>query len=187
MRAWVEITRKVSIVNLSCQTLLLGHNMGRFHAWTLYAVTINYKFHCFCYHCQTMLQLFPSDCWHGENRVGSFSAYNVLRALFTSWKHALYYCQLVPNYFSFSQGKQRGSLRVYTLEALWVLLILAKFFNIGIAVGLKIPLIQDVLLLLIPPMMTDVEDTLTSDAADIYRILSIITNLTAYACFIHPL
>ena len=46
---------------------------------------------------------------------------------------------------------------------------------------------QDVLLLLIPPMMTDIEDTLTSDAADIYRIFSIITNLTACACFIQPL
>lgn len=58
------------------------------------------------------------------------------------------------------QEKQRGSLRVYIQEAPWTLLALAKFFNTGIAVGLKIPLTLDVQRLLIPPMMIDEVDNL---------------------------
>lgn len=60
-----------------------------------------------------------------------------------------------PSPIQFPQEKQRGSLRVYIQEAPWILLALAKFFNIGIAVGLKIPLILDVQQLPIPPMMID--------------------------------
>jgi hypothetical protein len=55
----------------------------------------------------------------------------------------------------FPQEKQRGSLRVYIQEAPWILPAPAKFFNIGIAVGLKIPLILDVQQHPIPPMMID--------------------------------
>lgn len=60
------------------------------------------------------------------------------------------------------QEKQRGSLRVCTQEAPWILLTPAKLFNIGIAVALKIPLTLDVLQRLIPPMMTDVRGLLFS-------------------------
>ncbi|KAH7511483.1 hypothetical protein FEM48_ZijujUnG0008500 [Ziziphus jujuba var. spinosa] len=65
---------------------------------------------------------------------------------------------LVPRVFQVKVQveKQRGSLRAYTLEALWILPTLARFSNIGIVVGLKIPLTQDVLPLLTPPMMTDI-------------------------------
>lgn len=53
------------------------------------------------------------------------------------------------------QEKQRGSLRACTVEAPWIPPTLAKFCNIGIVVGLKIPLILDALLLLTFRMMTD--------------------------------
>lgn len=69
-----------------------------------------------------------------------------------------------------------GSLRVYycmCYEYSWFwpnLSILA----IGIAVGLNIPLIHDVLLVIIPPTMTDVEDIFTSDAADFLFVWNIL-------------
>lgn len=53
------------------------------------------------------------------------------------------------------EEKQRGSLRVSTQEAPWILPTLARFSNTGIVVGLKTPLTLDVLLLLIPHMMID--------------------------------
>lgn len=53
------------------------------------------------------------------------------------------------------QEKRRESLKVSTQEAPWILLILAKFSNTGIAVDLRTPLTLDVLLLLTPPMMID--------------------------------
>lgn len=55
---------------------------------------------------------------------------------------------------SFFQEKQRGSLRVCTVEAPWILRTQAKFFNIGTAVGLRIPLTLGAPLLLMPHMMT---------------------------------
>lgn len=64
--------------------------------------------------------------------------------------------------YLFLKEKQKGSLRVFTLEALWILLTLAEFFNIGIAADLKILLTLDVLLHLTPPMMNDVVDNLFS-------------------------
>jgi hypothetical protein len=78
-----------------------------------------------------------------------------------------------------------GSLRVYycmSYEYSWFwpnLSILA----IGIAVGLKIPLIHDVLLFIIPPTMTDVETFLLAMQLIffLFGIFLIITSMIAHA------
>lgn len=53
------------------------------------------------------------------------------------------------------QEKRRGSSRVCTVGAPWILLTQAEFSNIGIVVVLKIPLTPDARLPLTPPMMTE--------------------------------
>lgn len=60
-------------------------------------------------------------------------------------------------YLPLPQEKLRESLRVCMKGVPWTLLTLAKFFSIGIAVDLKIHLILVALLLLTPPMMTNVD------------------------------
>lgn len=104
-----------------------------------------------------LIKTVKNKCWVFSTIHIMLKSYILTFACLLAFNLALICVRFYP---LLPQEKQRGSLRVYIQEAPWILLALAEFFNIGIAVGLKIPLTLDVQRLLIPPMMIDEVDNL---------------------------
>lgn len=87
---------------------------------------------------------------------------------------------------SLYKEKQRGSLKVCTVEAPWAPQTLVKYFSTGIAAALKTPSIQAALLLLIIPMTIDAISLIKGISAPIQSYVCIFQYILSPSFFFPP-